>query len=75
MNLIARLHLIVLAMLFSPILQSESRAVQRDSQWDNAEPLEPMIKEIRVEKVRALTGPDSSTAMKPLDVCGTDLGG
>ena len=28
----------------------------------------------KVEKVRALTGPEAPTDMKPADVCGTDLG-
>jgi hypothetical protein len=31
------------------------------------------IKEIQVEKVTALTGPDSPVVMKPLSICGTDL--
>jgi len=41
---------------------------------DNAMPLKPKIKEIRVEKVSALTGAESPTEMKSLDICGTDLG-
>src|SRR5215469_5856475 len=41
---------------------------------DNAMPLKPKIKEIRVEKMRALTGAESPTEMKSLDICGTDLG-
>jgi hypothetical protein len=40
----------------------------------NPKPVEPKIKEIRVEMVRALTGSDSPTEMRSLDVCGTDLG-
>jgi hypothetical protein len=34
----------------------------------------PEIKEIHVEKVRALTGPEAPVSTKPLDICGTDLG-
>lgn len=41
---------------------------------NNASSLEPKIKEIRVEKVSALTGAESPTEMKSLDICGTDLG-
>jgi hypothetical protein len=37
-------------------------------------PVKPTIKEIHVEKVSALTGSDSATDMKSLDICGTDLG-
>jgi hypothetical protein len=36
--------------------------------------LAPKIKEIRVEKVSALTGAESPSEMKSLDICGTDLG-
>ena len=42
--------------------------------FDNARPAESKIKEIRVERIRALTGIDSPTEMKSLDVCGTDIG-
>jgi Domain of unknown function (DUF4185) len=42
--------------------------------FESSKPVKPKIKAIRVEKVRALTGSDSPTEMKPLDVCGTDLG-
>jgi hypothetical protein len=40
----------------------------------NGEAVQPKIKEIQVEKVRALTGPDAPVDMKSLDICGTDLG-
>ena len=45
-----------------------------NDQTDDPVPVEPKIKEIRVEMVSALTGIDSPTEMKSLDVCGTDLG-
>ncbi len=41
---------------------------------DPRRPVKPTIKEIHVEKVSALTGSDSATDMKSLDICGTDLG-
>jgi hypothetical protein len=41
---------------------------------DHSGPVKPRIKEIHVEKVSALTGIDSPTEMKSLDICGTDLG-
>jgi hypothetical protein len=56
---------------------TSERAVTSDagiSLSDNAIPLEPKIKEIRIEKVSALTGAESPTEMKSLDICGTDLG-
>ena len=38
------------------------------------EAVPPKIKEIHVQKVGALTGPEAPFATKPLDICGTDLG-
>lgn len=42
----------------------------------NAQPETPMIKEVSVEIICPLTGPNSKvpTLMKTLDLCGTDLG-
>jgi Domain of unknown function (DUF4185) len=44
------------------------------SPGNNPEAIQPKIKEIRVELIGALTGPDARTQMKSVDICGTDLG-
>jgi hypothetical protein len=41
---------------------------------NSLEAVQPKIKEIQVEKVGALTGPEAPVPTKPLDICGTDLG-
>jgi hypothetical protein len=69
-----RLALMVLIVVCSLIPQSESTSADENPSMASAKPVAPKIKEIRVEKVRALTGPDSPTEMKSLDICGTDLG-
>jgi hypothetical protein len=74
MDFFERLTLTVLAFVCGLILQSESTSAEENPPMDSAKPVEPKIKEIRVEKVGALTGPESPTEMKALDVCGTDLG-
>jgi hypothetical protein len=43
-------------------------------QFNEAEAAESKIKKIQVEQIKALTGIDSPTEMKSLDVCGTDIG-
>jgi hypothetical protein len=74
LDFIGQLSLMVLTVVCSLILQSESISADESPSMTSAKPVTPKIKEIRVEKVRALTGPDSPTEMKLLDVCGTDLG-
>jgi hypothetical protein len=74
LDFIGRLALMGLTVVCSLILQSESTSADENPSMASAKLVAPKIKEIRVEKVRALTGPDSPTEMKPLDVCGTDLG-
>jgi hypothetical protein len=65
------LILLTMCLVFnSPVGHAETSGDDRY----NPRPVEPKIKEIRVERVRALTGSDSPTEMKSLDVCGTDLG-
>ena len=41
---------------------------------DSAGALQPKIREIQVEKIRALTGPEAPVPTKRVDICGTDLG-
>src|SRR5208282_4660552 len=69
-----KLTLSILTMALSLTIESGTTSADEISRLDYAQPLEPKIKEIQVENVRALTGNDSPTEMKSLDVCGTDLG-
>jgi hypothetical protein len=69
-----KLTLIILTMALSLTIESGTTSADEISRFDYAQPVEPKIKEIHVENVRALTGTDSPTEMKSLDVCGTDLG-
>jgi hypothetical protein len=69
-----QLTLIVLTMVFSLALQLAATSADLAPLFEGSKPVEPRIKEIRVQKVRALTGIDSPTEMKSLDICGTDLG-
>jgi hypothetical protein len=50
------------------------RAATSDDQMYDPKPASPKIKAIQVARVNALTGIDSATDMKSLDICGTDLG-
>ena len=61
-------------MALSLTMESGTTSAGEISRFDYAQPVEPKIKEIHVENFRALTGNDSPTDMKSLDVCGTDLG-
>jgi hypothetical protein len=72
----ARLSLFALTIFlaFNSTLDRAAAVTADPPLLDNTNPVKPKIKEIRTEKVRALTGIDSPTAMKSLDVCGTDLG-
>ncbi len=74
MNFSERSVLLILTVVCGLILQIESTSADENPPMDSAKTVEPKIKEILVEKIRALTGPDSPTEMKPLDICGTDLG-
>ena len=49
-------------------------APDKISPADDPEAIQPKIKEIRIELIGALTGPDARTQMKSVDICGTDLG-
>jgi Domain of unknown function (DUF4185) len=61
---------LLLMMLSLPV---ERAATSAEEMYD-PKPTNPRIKAIRVERVSALTGIDSPTEMKSLDICGTDLG-
>src|ERR1700730_4976424 len=69
-----KLTLIILTIALSLTIESGTTSADEISRFDYAQPIEPKIKEIHVENVRALTGNDSPTEMKSLDVCGTALG-
>ena len=69
-----KLTLIILTIALSLTIEAGTTSADEISRFDHAQPIEPKIKEIHVENVRALTGNDSPTEMKSLDVCGTDLG-
>ncbi len=68
------LLILTLLVLFSPRFGFHSAVADEISSPDRPKTMGPKIKAIRVEKVSALTGIDSPTDMKSLDVCGTDLG-
>jgi D-arabinan endo alpha-(1,5)-arabinofuranosidase len=51
-----------------------ARCVAEGAPTDSPEAVPPKIREIHVEKVGALTGPEALLTTKPLDICGTDLG-
>jgi hypothetical protein len=61
-------------MLLSFLNAWTATSADESSSGDAREPVKPTIKEIHVEKVSALTGSDSATDMKSLDICGIDLG-
>jgi hypothetical protein len=69
-----KLSVIVLAVVLSIIVTRAATSVDEIPLSAQANSVEPKIKEIRVEKVGALTGLSSPTEMKSIDVCGTDLG-
>src|SRR5260370_30578492 len=69
-----KLTLIILTMALSITMECGVTSPNEISPFDNPQPVEPKIKEIQVEKVGALTGNNSPTEMKSIDVCGTDLG-
>jgi hypothetical protein len=59
-----QLTLIVLTMVFSLALHLAATSADPVPPFEGSKPVEPRIKEIRVEKVGALTGIDSPTEMK-----------
>jgi hypothetical protein len=69
-----KLTLLILSMALSLTIEGVATSANEISRFDHAPPVEPKIKEIQVEQVRALTGNNSPTEMKSIDVCGTDLG-
>ncbi len=71
---VGRLILIALVVVLCISIEHTATSADEISVSDQANPVEPKIKEIRIEKVRALTGISSPTDMKSIDVCGTDLG-
>jgi hypothetical protein len=59
---------------FSLTFLATAKSVAEVSLPDSPETVQPKIKEIHVEKVGALTGPEAPVVTKLLDICGTDLG-
>jgi Domain of unknown function (DUF4185) len=68
------LILLILCVVFNTATKQAMASTDEMPPFGNAKPAKPKIKEIRVEKISALTGIDAPTEMKSLDICGTDLG-
>ncbi|MBV9106438.1 MAG: DUF4185 domain-containing protein [Verrucomicrobia bacterium] len=68
------LILLMMFLVSNPCIERGTASADENPLIGDGKRVEPKIKEIQVERLRALTGSDSATEMKPLDVCGTDLG-